>query len=409
MAANNLVYNSYGEKYEVPRVRVSSLNELQRADHIAFHRHSGAYWHHAIVERIDIESDKIHVIEYTNTAKEFIEDNCMPPKIKGLKKAKVVRGAYRLQDEVVYLMKHEICLDPEDVFKRAEDRLGEEKYHPLTNNCEHFAMCCKTGESFSDQINKAKLMVTEQVTMEALTKAASKAGMKLIQIAKTVLKGSKEIPAEVTLKSMDVLIDVAYGHNTIASNFMKTFMRGDFTEYASKTGQEVVNTMLQQATKDAVSQAALKAGQEAIKTGAREVTEEIITQTASQAEREFAKTGFIEGSEQILMQTASKSAAEMGKTLIAGAVLSGFIESFSVVGDIGCKREEMREGKISEVEFETAAKKRVLIGAWNVGGSTVGSAIGSLIPVRFAGGLVGAIVGGISGKFVGNLVANSWL
>ena len=53
---------------------------------------------------------------------------------------KVLRGRYNLQSEVVHLMLHEHCLDRATVVQRARSKLGEEKYSPLTNNCEHFVM-----------------------------------------------------------------------------------------------------------------------------------------------------------------------------------------------------------------------------------------------------------------------------
>lgn len=42
----------------------------------------------------------------------------------------------------------------EDTIRRAKERLGEEKYNLVTNNCEHFAMWCKTGESVSGQVKQ---------------------------------------------------------------------------------------------------------------------------------------------------------------------------------------------------------------------------------------------------------------
>jgi len=41
----------------------------------------------------------------------------------------------------------------EDTARRAENRLGEKKYSVLSNNCEHFAIWCKTGIEISAQIN----------------------------------------------------------------------------------------------------------------------------------------------------------------------------------------------------------------------------------------------------------------
>ena len=44
------------------------------------------------------------------------------------------------------------CFIADDVIRRAESRLGEEKYSLLFNNCEHFATWCKTGISDSKQV-----------------------------------------------------------------------------------------------------------------------------------------------------------------------------------------------------------------------------------------------------------------
>lgn len=44
---------------------------------------------------------------------------------------------------------------PEETVKRAESRLGEDKYNLVMNNCEHFAIWCKTGISESYQVKRA--------------------------------------------------------------------------------------------------------------------------------------------------------------------------------------------------------------------------------------------------------------
>lgn len=43
---------------------------------------------------------------------------------------------------------------PEETVKRAESRLGEDKYNLALNNCEHFAIWCKTGISESYQVKR---------------------------------------------------------------------------------------------------------------------------------------------------------------------------------------------------------------------------------------------------------------
>ena len=44
------------------------------------------------------------------------------------------------------------CLPATDVLERTEARLGEKHYCLFTNNCEHFANECKTGEKKCHQI-----------------------------------------------------------------------------------------------------------------------------------------------------------------------------------------------------------------------------------------------------------------
>ena len=47
----------------------------------------------------------------------------------------------------------EQCADtPEETVNRARERIGETSYNLWTNNCEHFAIWCKTGISESHQI-----------------------------------------------------------------------------------------------------------------------------------------------------------------------------------------------------------------------------------------------------------------
>jgi len=41
---------------------------------------------------------------------------------------------------------------PEETVKRAESRIGEKEYNLISNNCEHFAIWCKTGISESHQV-----------------------------------------------------------------------------------------------------------------------------------------------------------------------------------------------------------------------------------------------------------------
>ena len=136
------------KKHKVTRVRASSLDQIRRGDHICFPRL--AYWHHAIVETAEKSNGEVNVIHYSNTAKQLIQDNSNAPKNPGL--AVVVRQNFKLGNESVYVMKHDRSFDPETVVSRAKSKLGERKYHPVTNNCEHFALWCKAGISSSEQV-----------------------------------------------------------------------------------------------------------------------------------------------------------------------------------------------------------------------------------------------------------------
>ena len=52
----------------------------------------------------------------------------------------------------IYTRQAPIAYIPDVVVERAESRLGERRYDLLTNNCEHFANWCKTGQNTSQQL-----------------------------------------------------------------------------------------------------------------------------------------------------------------------------------------------------------------------------------------------------------------
>ena len=196
------VYNSYGKKYEVPRRRLKLFAELLIGDHIAFHRHCGSYWHHAIIEEIHSETGTLDIIEYSNTVEGFWSDNFGSGDSSNsspLRIARVMRRSWRpnFQGDHVYLLVHTDCSDPTIVIYRARSKLGNANYSPIENNCEHFAMWCKTGKQSSDQIKKALLMISngveeaskKEVATTVMGKAAAKATVKMTnEAAKIVVK-----------------------------------------------------------------------------------------------------------------------------------------------------------------------------------------------------------------------------
>lgn len=54
---------------------------------------------------------------------------------------------------------------PEETIKRAKSRLGEKGYNIVTNNCEHFAIWCKTGEHVSYQVNSMVRRLRRSVSL----------------------------------------------------------------------------------------------------------------------------------------------------------------------------------------------------------------------------------------------------
>ena len=51
---------------------------------------------------------------------------------------------------------------PEETVKRAESQLGKGKYNLVVNNCEHFAVWCKTGKHESSQVQRFLEAVAER-------------------------------------------------------------------------------------------------------------------------------------------------------------------------------------------------------------------------------------------------------
>ncbi|HEX3031835.1 MAG TPA: lecithin retinol acyltransferase family protein [Bacillota bacterium] len=69
-----------------------------------------------------------------------------------------------LEIKELLLKSQMIIYSPEETLKRARSRLGENSYSLLLNNCEHFAVWCKTGLSRSYQIEKLLYVLTPGVT-----------------------------------------------------------------------------------------------------------------------------------------------------------------------------------------------------------------------------------------------------
>ena len=390
MANNNGVYtytDSCGNKHEVPIERASSLDQIQRGDHIHFIGKLLTYCHHAIVETVDKVHGEVNVIEYSNSVKNFIEDNSSAPKHPGL--AVVVRGKCNLENHTVYVVKHSRCLDPETVVSRAKSRLGERKYNLLTNNCEHFALWCKTEISSSEQVNNmtdalkagvsgiaavvntggqeiVKTGVYREVTKEVVTRTISRTGDQIVRSgARTV---AKKVLAQTTLKTGQETVKVAISAVTkqvveqttvktgqeVVKTGISSLTKQVVAQTAVKTGQEAVETGIVAVTKQVVAQTAVKTGQEAVETGIVAVTKQVVAQTAVKTGQEAVKTGVSEMTKQAVVQTASNSGQEMVKRGIHVATKEVVTQSVSNTG-----QEVVKTGvrvATKEVVTETVSK-----------------------------------------------------
>ena len=62
--------------------------------------------------------------------------------------AQVLYLLYQIKNKVKFKI-----YSPEETVKRARSRVGERKFLLPANNCEHFALWCKTGVKQSYQVN----------------------------------------------------------------------------------------------------------------------------------------------------------------------------------------------------------------------------------------------------------------
>ena len=404
--------------HEVPVKRASSLDDIQRADHIRVER--GPYWHHFIVESVDKGSGEVNIIEYTNTATGFIQDNSGDPKNPG--KAKVVEGKIKFDtNENFYVIKHTSCFDPETVISRAESKLGERKYNAFTNNCEHFALWCKTGVSSSEQINKAtdtlkvagtcyakklaqkeivKTVVSREVTKEIVSHAMYSNGQHFVStgvraVSKKVVTGTtKKIGQQVVKAGIGVTKQIAV--KTTVKVGKETAVQA-----ASNSGKQIVTAGFRSAPKEVFKRSVTTTGQGVVTTGVRSTTRKFVTNTVSKTGKEVFKTGTRKTTKEVVTKTTSQVKQEATGVGLACAIA---IEGISALYDINCAYKDKQEGKISQSEFENAVESRVVMGTANVAGSTVGAAIGqAVIPIPVVGGLIGGMAGSFIGKYIGGL------
>ncbi len=163
------------------RAELRRLTEPDRravyGDVIGVHRYHGVYDHYGIYENDetvyhyaaengDFGKASVHI----TTLSRFIADSgsyfvlvfpesyappAQLPVGAGVHRAGMPPIAGKLIKDAVQAIKgaRYHLYSPEETIARARSRLGEDRYHLVVNNCEHFAIWCKTGISESHQVN----------------------------------------------------------------------------------------------------------------------------------------------------------------------------------------------------------------------------------------------------------------
>lgn len=115
---------------------------MARGDHIFVH--CLGYSHHGI------DLGEGHVIHFDYHPWQALSRKLSSPHRPEIRRAGVEKFS---QGRSVVLRTYDDADDIETVIARAESRVGESGYHLFENNCEHFAIWCKTGEHFSTQVS----------------------------------------------------------------------------------------------------------------------------------------------------------------------------------------------------------------------------------------------------------------
>ena len=105
------------------------------------------YWHFAIVESLNHSKNTINAIHF-----DAGYGGAADLAAKG--DASIRRAEIGFGGDEIYVVRLDpaLCFRPADVISRARSKLGEKQYNLVANNCEHFAIWCKTGVSYSSQV-----------------------------------------------------------------------------------------------------------------------------------------------------------------------------------------------------------------------------------------------------------------
>lgn len=129
----------------VKKISVSSPDQLDIGDHVVFHRFS--YDHHGIIT--DKDGCRFEVAEATKESLGGeVKLTCSWKRFEN-----PVTGVSKV-DYSHYSSKQQTAQRAKDSYENIKANPGSYKYKLFTNNCEHFATYCATGEMYSQQVEE---------------------------------------------------------------------------------------------------------------------------------------------------------------------------------------------------------------------------------------------------------------
>ncbi|MEO1620083.1 MAG: lecithin retinol acyltransferase family protein [Cyanobacteria bacterium J06632_3] len=113
------------------------------------------------------------------------------------------------RSNTIYTKKQTTAFISDNVIKRAESRLGEQRYDFFFNNCEHFATWCKTGRNECAQISNFGLRF-EQMKLPQVTELSEELAGRAAQ---------NESPEQTALLFQEALGNIAIATRTVIPQY----------------------------------------------------------------------------------------------------------------------------------------------------------------------------------------------
>lgn len=173
---------------------------LELADHLFVD--CQGYSHHGIY----IGNERVVHFESTPVRKFLGQVSGQPPRIQESNLTEFSG------DKIIHVRRYtEMVLSPDKTVAMAHSRIGEEGYHLFDNNCEHFAVWCKTGNESSTQVESAQRIVS--------TGAAG------VVMGSAIIRSARFLPVPLRLLAYSAGAAIAIGSTTYRVIKEKQFNR----------------------------------------------------------------------------------------------------------------------------------------------------------------------------------------